>query len=667
MPTPVTDPDLLAQLNAPDRAPVAAGPKVWGDAEAEQAGLYESRSAAPKMRPVTDPALLAQLNGEQFDARFSGESTQGPQNAEALQAGLEARAAGPGVLAKAIEPITSYPSTYADMNRDARGQMSQGVQQVREAITQDPAGGEGQVKFVKGLGNAALGGVSYLASPINAALRTVVGKPVEDVTGIPKEYPEMAASFAIPGIGPARLQAGARPVAANSAQQVAAASARLGVPVPRAVASDNMLTQQAGQVVSNVPVVGLPVVRGAERTVEGLGRKADEVAQGFAPSASVVGGGDAARVGIKDWIGPESKAKVTKAYDAVDALVNPQIATPLASTQQMVSSIAAERSAAALPGGGKAVEMVLDGIQRPGGLNYAGIKTLRTRIGEMLDSGVLPADTSGKELKRIYGALTEDLGNAAQNAGGAQARAAWERANRYNSLISDRREQLAKIVGMDGNAPAERVFDTLVAKAGSKARADVEALAKARKVIGADGWDDFAGGVVSRMGRDVEGNFSPRRFLTAYEGLSDAGKSIMFRSTDKGNLAQHLDDIATISSRFKQLEKFANPSGTARSVLGGGMGAALFTEPLTTISTVIGSYGLARALASPVTAAPVAQLARAQLKLVMSPTPKSVAAFGIASRNLTNTLNDIGVAANSNDFLKAIQGPMRGAAENEQP
>jgi hypothetical protein len=52
---------------------------------------------------------------------------------------------------------------------------------------------------VRGTGNAAMGALGYVTSPINAALRTVVGQPVENLTGIPKEYPEFAASFLVPG------------------------------------------------------------------------------------------------------------------------------------------------------------------------------------------------------------------------------------------------------------------------------------------------------------------------------------------------------------------------------------------------------------------------------------------------------------------------------------
>jgi hypothetical protein len=87
---------------------------------------------------------------------------------------------------------------------------------------------------------------------------------------------------------------------------------------------------------------------------------------------------------------------------------------------------------------------------------------------------------------------------------------------------------------------------------------------------------------------------------------------------------------------------------------------------MTTIATVIGANALARALAQPATAASAAKLARTQLKLVTNPSAANVAAYTVASRNFATTLESIGVPANSNDFLKALQGPVRGAAEDEQ-
>ena len=73
--------------------------------------------------------------------------------------------------------------------------------------------------------------------------------------------------------------------------------------------------------------------------------------------------------------------------------------------------------------------------------------------------------------------------------------------------------------------------------------------------------------VVSRLGRDPQGEFSFQRFLTAYGNLSPEGRRILFRSTGKDNLARSLDDIAFVTKELQEkLLKFYNPSGTGKSV-----------------------------------------------------------------------------------------------------
>lgn len=100
-------------------------------------------------------------------------------------------------IGKALNPITSYPETYSKMNKEAREQISHGVDQLSAPT--------GALDVAKGLGNTALGSLGYVASPINAAYRSVVGQPVEDVTGVPREYTELAAQLATPGIGFTRM------------------------------------------------------------------------------------------------------------------------------------------------------------------------------------------------------------------------------------------------------------------------------------------------------------------------------------------------------------------------------------------------------------------------------------------------------------------------------
>lgn len=450
-------------------------------------------------------------------------------------------------------------------------------------------------------------------------------------------------------------------------QQVVAAANRLSetgapVQVPRAVASDSMSVQQAGAATSNVPFAGTPLVKAAERTISQLGDKADEVSQGFGSGKSVAEAGDTARTAVKDWITGESAANASKLYNRVDALVDPNVKTPLNATRDTIADIAAKRSAAGLSSG-KATDAVLEAVQRNEGLTYEGVKTLRTSIGEDMARGILPEGVSAGELKTIYGALTKDLEASVKAAGGEKASAALSRANQYYRLVSDRRESLAKIVGSDGNAPAEAVLSRIEAMAGSTSRADISKLAQARKAIGADDWNELASTIVSRLGRDVEGQFSPQRFVTAYGKLSDAGKSVLFRSGGKAELATHLDDIAKVSSRFKELQKFANPSGTARAGFGGLIGAGAFAEPITTLTTVLGGRVMATALAKPASAASIAKWTRANEAIVRSPSPARLSALNTASRNLISTLGVKNLT--TADFLRALQSPGVGRAEDQ--
>lgn len=580
---------------------------------------------------------------------------------------LDDEAPAPAQAARPPAPITGYPEHYLEARAAAGAQIDRGIGQLGSV-------GEDPMNAVWGAGNVGLGALGAITSPINAAYRNIVGQPVENLTGIPKEYTEFAAQLATPGLGMTRIGTTRVPVPSRSptpGQEVAQAAERLSgsgaeVTVPRAVASDSPTIQRAAQHVRNVPIGGSPVIQATQRGLEQLGTKTDEAAAAYG-GASVPGAGGAARQSIVDWVGPESKAKVSAAYDAVDNAINPGVMTDLTKTRAMAGGIVARRAAAGDTSAGKAADFVSEAISRPG-LTYHGIRDLRSRVGEMLEGGILPEGWSGRELKRLYGALTEDLGQAVENAGGPRAKALWERANRYTALVNDRREALAKIVGSNGDAPAETVFDRLTAMASSSSRADIERLAQARKVMDKGEWNDVASAAVSRLGRDVEGNFSPARFVSDWGKISDQGKNLLFRSGGRADLARNLDDIATISSRWKEVyQKFGNPSGTAQNVGFLGLGAGLMAEPMTTIGTVVGSRMLASALSRPATAASTAAFSRRYFIAATNPSAVTFAGLTTSARNLANTINsELGLSIKADDLLRSIQGAVPGRAGDEQ-
>ena len=498
------------------------------------------------------------------------------------------------------------------------------------------------------LGNVAKYGVAPgLAS--EGAGQLFKGTPIEPwarvvapiATGIGISAAERALAPSVPSGMPGR-------------NDVALAADRLGVTLPRAAASDNLIIQRIAPPVSFVPIGGGSLRKAGEKAVRQVGDKAAEIATGYASGARPLTSAEAgltARSALETYIGPTTKAKVTKAYNVVDGLVDPAVTTPLSRTAVVATDILKRRSAASLAGPGGAVKVIEDAASRPGGLTYEGLKNLRTYVGEMLDNtnprNLLPADTSQAELKLIYGALTDDLRNAVKAAGGTRALAAFDRANRYNALVMKRRENLVRLLGAKND---EGVFDRLIRAAGSASTADLKLLGEARKAIPPDEWNDIVSGVIGRMGyagapsgtaigpASFGGDFSPQRFTSAFMKMPAKAREVLFASAGKQDLARALEDINMVTTRFTRLQRFANPSGTAQNIAGmaqiGGGGGALIgsVDPLTFVGSVLGTKALATYLSRPYSARAIARWGRAYNAYVAKPSPTTSAAMNAAYR-----------------------------------
>lgn len=199
-------------------------------------------------------------------------------------------------LEKAASPITSYPETYQRMNRESRDLVSSGVDQLTRGFgNAKEASLDGLGDAAIGAGKVAIGSLGYVASPINAAYRSIVGQPVEDTTGIPREYTEFAAQLATPGLGlpgaakaptpniPRPPMAAAVPesngivAAADRVSQVAPET----VNVPRAFASDSMPVQRTAQSVRNLPVIGDAIPRATGEMADQLAGARNAVASSY--------------------------------------------------------------------------------------------------------------------------------------------------------------------------------------------------------------------------------------------------------------------------------------------------------------------------------------------------------------------------------------------------
>jgi hypothetical protein len=118
-----------------------------------------------------------------------------------------------GLAENLAEPFAALPSTYSDMVRSGLESMSGGLQQAgagaaglvnpnadRSPLVPIPI--TARLKAVGdilgGLGRTGLGAVEYTSAPIAAPFRSIVSQPLENVTGLPKEYTEVAGALALP-------------------------------------------------------------------------------------------------------------------------------------------------------------------------------------------------------------------------------------------------------------------------------------------------------------------------------------------------------------------------------------------------------------------------------------------------------------------------------------
>lgn len=137
------------------------------------------------------PTFEVEHDGKKF--RIDAESPQAAAQALSTHTGASVEQSSRSLMPyfeSAVRPFTSYPETYSRMNRESREQMSRGVQQLAHP--------DDAKDLAYGAGNVALGALGFVGSPVNAAINTIVGKPIEENIGIPAQYTDFAASMALP-------------------------------------------------------------------------------------------------------------------------------------------------------------------------------------------------------------------------------------------------------------------------------------------------------------------------------------------------------------------------------------------------------------------------------------------------------------------------------------
>lgn len=428
--------------------------------------------------------------------------------------------------------------------------------------------------------------------------------------------------------------------------EVVAAATRQGVPIPRYMVSPSRADQGLAAGLQNMPLAGDKIAAAAHATQTALGSGLERAQAGFGIGAPEYAGARA-KDALAAWVTEGSPRVANRIYDSVDALVNPGVKTELSATAALAKELTDARAASKIPGSSAAVNIVKDAIETPGGMTYSQIKGLRSYLGELTPPEMVAQGLKRAEVKRLYGALTQDLETAVENAGahvgGNPAVAAFQKANSVFEKIQARRDAVAKIIGVSADVAPEQVFSRLSAMAGSRSNADIGALMQARKAMGAQAWNEVTAGVIAKLGRDPSGEFSVKRFLgpNGWGGLSPQGRNALFYSTGKDEVGNSLDDIALVTREIeKKLLQFYNPSGTAKSLIASETVKGVIHTPIRLLAGTIGGARLARVLSEPATAEGLASWTNAYRDAIVAPSAGKSRATQDAARQLADIITE---------------------------
>ena len=385
----------------------------------------------------------------------------------------------------------------------------------------------------------------------------------------------------------------------------------------------NNITPRPGLVSTSPVVQGLdkslesipsgmgPTLAARTQTIDEIQNAANDIASQYGRVMSKAGAGDVLRMGAKSAAG-RIKDRQSALYDAAFNRVGADTPVAVPAVQALRQSLvdaASQAPESLTPSVSRALQQtdrILADAQN-GGVPFKALRQVRTNLRRDLDNPVLLGSTGSQNeaLQKVYGALTEDMRSAAQQAGAGHELTIADRYTRFQ--MNQTAPTLEKIAKMEEPG---KVYEWAL----SGSRDDATRLARIRRSLNADEWDDFSGTVLGRMGlsnpgvQDAAGEaFSPATFLTNWNKLSPQAKNTLFGGTRYAQLRPSLDSLTRTIGSMKEVDRLGNPSGTARGLgwqallgaLGGGWAGGAEGAAAAAGATVVAPYAAAKLITNP--------------------------------------------------------------------
>jgi hypothetical protein len=338
-----------------------------------------------------------------------------------------------------------------------------------------------------------------------------------------------------------------------------------------------------------------PVRSLAERQAERLGNVARETAEGFGMPTNPGQAGATIREGARNavqrfeerqgqlydnafgMVGADTPAQLP-AVRALGAQIEGELAKAPAARRAVLEPVLARiRSMSADAGAPTPSSLsAAYGMAQPAaGIPFDALRAVRTDLGRLIggppNAATAPSSDTMVYLRRLYGALTDDMGAAARQAG-PDAERALSLADRYTRF--NRTQNLPALEKVLDKGTDQQIYGMLFPASG---RPDAQTLARVRRNMTRDEWNAVSATVLDRMGMPTAGQnagegFSAASFLTRWNQLMEAGpaaRQVLFGGSQDATLAANLDRLVRVTQRLRDVERMANPSGTARNMIAG--------------------------------------------------------------------------------------------------
>jgi hypothetical protein len=355
-----------------------------------------------------------------------------------------------------------------------------------------------------------------------------------------------------------------------------------------------------------------------QRTVQGL----EDAVDNLVPKMDTKDAGQKIGEGIKNWMTKGLSKSGDEMYTEVRTLfTNPEATGRLENTADAIADIMARDARSGIEGAPKEIKFLMGSLNREGGLDFEGAKNLLTKFRTNYMNDKFTKTIDSADYQRLYKSLSKDVLDIAEAAGGEPARFFLQKADREYAALANTRNKLEKIVGkMEGQVSDEKIFNRLFDAASAGRSGDNALLARAIKVMEPENLRAFQAGILSKLGRDKAGNFSPERWLGSQgiEALTPRARAMIFK--DEPKLMQAIKDVTEISKGMAKLNKFGNPSGTGRTTgLFGAIGAG-YADPVSALVGMAGANVFTRIMSKPTTAENFAKWSRRYENYVKNPT-----------------------------------------------